>query len=74
MNLKPTRLVTIWILMFQMPSESLPTGSCAAVGADRYFSFAARGAFSATYFTLLGNVCKLLTIVLNNLVSGACGA
>jgi GDP-mannose transporter len=33
-----------------------------------YFSFAARSAFSATYFTLLGNVCKLLTIALNNVV------
>merc|ERR1719224_191597 len=43
-------------------------GSCLLGLAMSYFSFAARSAFSATYFTLLGNVCKLLTIALNNVV------
>lgn len=43
-------------------------GSCLLGLAMSYFSFSARAAFSATYFTLLGNVCKLLTIVMNNLV------
>lgn len=49
-------------------SLCLLAGSCLLGLAMSYFSFAARSAFSATYFTLLGNVCKLLTIFLNNVV------
>jgi GDP-mannose transporter len=49
-------------------SLTILAGSCLLGLAMSYFSFAARSAFSATYFTLLGNVCKLLTIALNNVV------
>jgi len=30
-----------------------------------YFSFMARAAVSATYFTVIGNVCKVLTVFIN---------
>lgn len=33
-----------------------------------YFSFLARAAYSATYFTLLGTVCKVLTVTMNRMI------
>jgi GDP-mannose transporter len=39
--------------------------SCALGVAMSYFSFLARTAVSATYFSVIGNVCKFLTILIN---------
>jgi len=33
-----------------------------------YFAFLARHRLSATYFTIIGNVCKILTVILNQLI------
>jgi len=42
--------------------------SCILGVAMSYFSFLARSLISATYFTIVGNVCKLLTVILNQLI------
>jgi len=42
--------------------------SCVLGVAMSYFAFLARSLVSATYFTIVGNVCKLLTVVLNQLI------
>lgn len=39
--------------------------SCVAGLGMSYFSFALRAAISATSFSVIGNVCKILTIVVN---------
>lgn len=39
--------------------------SCAMGVAIAYFSFLARGAVSATYFTVIGNTCKVITVFIN---------
>jgi len=33
-----------------------------------YFAFLARSSVSATYFTIIGNVCKILTVIMNQLI------
>lgn len=42
--------------------------SCCLGLAMSYFAFLARTLVSATYFTIVGNVCKLLTIIINQLI------
>ncbi len=42
--------------------------SCVAGLGMSYFSFALRAAISATSFSVIGNVCKILTIVVNLLI------
>jgi len=42
--------------------------SCILGVAMSYFAFLARSLISATYFTIVGNTCKLLTIILNQLM------
>lgn len=42
--------------------------SCVAGMGMSYFSFALRAAISATSFSVIGNVCKILTIVVNLLI------
>ena len=39
--------------------------SCAAGVAMSYFAFLCRSAVSATSFTVIGNVCKILTVLIN---------
>ena len=39
--------------------------SCAAGVAMSYFAFLCRAAISATSFTIVGNVCKVLTVLIN---------
>ena len=39
--------------------------SCAAGVAMSYFAFLCRAAVSATSFTVVGNVCKILTVLIN---------
>ena len=39
--------------------------SCAAGVAMSYFAFLCRSAISATSFTVVGNVCKILTVLIN---------
>ena len=39
--------------------------SCAAGVAMSYFAFLCRAAISATSFTVVGNVCKVLTVLIN---------
>ena len=39
--------------------------SCAAGVAMSYFAFLCRAAVSATSFTVIGNVCKILTVLIN---------
>jgi GDP-mannose transporter len=39
--------------------------SCVMSIGIAYFSFAARSAVSATYFTVIGNFCKILTVAIN---------
>ena len=41
------------------------TLSCAAGVAMSYFAFLCRASVSATSFTVIGNVCKILTVLLN---------
>jgi GDP-mannose transporter len=41
------------------------TVSCALGVAMSYFAFLARSAVSATYFSVIGNVCKIITILIN---------
>lgn len=33
-----------------------------------YFAFLARTAISATYFSVIGNVCKIVTILINYMI------
>jgi len=42
--------------------------SCILGVAMSYFAFLARSLISATYFTIVGNACKLLTVVVNQLI------
>jgi len=42
--------------------------SCVLGVAMSYFAFLARSLISATYFTIVGNACKLLTVVANQLI------
>jgi len=42
--------------------------SCAMSLAIGYFVALARKAVSATYFTIIGNVCKVLTVIINQLI------
>merc|ERR1711988_323616 len=42
--------------------------SCAAGVAMSYFAFLCRSAVSATSFTVIGNVCKILTVLINVLI------
>jgi GDP-mannose transporter len=44
------------------------TASCAGGLGMSYFSFALRAVISATSFSVIGNVCKVLTILVNLLV------
>jgi len=42
--------------------------SCALGTAMSYFAFLARSSVSATYFTIIGNICKIASVVLNVLI------
>jgi len=42
--------------------------SCFLGIAMSYFAFLARSSVSATYFTIIGNVCKILTVIMNQLI------
>jgi len=42
--------------------------SCLCGVAISYFAFLARAAISATYFTVLGNTCKVITVTLNIII------
>jgi len=42
--------------------------SCVLGVAMSYFAFLARSLISATYFTIVGNACKLLTVVINQMI------
>lgn len=55
---------------FSWTSKSLfwLVSSCAMGVAIAYFSFLARAAVSATYFTVIGNTCKVITVILNVLL------
>ena len=41
------------------------TASCVLGCSMSYFAFLARSSISATYFTVIGNVCKVLTVLIN---------
>merc|ERR1719189_3122773 len=42
--------------------------SCLLGIAMSYFAYLARSSVSATYFTIIGNVCKILTVIMNQLI------
>lgn len=53
---------------FTLASKSWLLISCACGVAISYFAFLARAAISATYFTVVGNTCKVITVTLNILI------
>lgn len=46
----------------------VPAHRCVAGVGMSYFSFALRAAISATSFSIIGNVCKVLTILVNLII------
>jgi len=52
-------------LTFTQASTGALLLSCALGVGMSYFAFLARSLVSATYFTIIGNVCKILTIIIN---------
>jgi len=53
---------------FTVASKSWLLISCVCGIAISYFAFLARAAISATYFTVIGNTCKVITVALNIIV------
>lgn len=56
-SFEPTTASQMWLLV-----------SCACGVAISYFAFLARAAISATYFTVVGNTCKVITVTLNIII------
>ncbi len=61
-------LESLRVFQFTAASQGWLLVSCAAGVAISYFAFLARAAISATYFTVVGNTCKVITVCLNILI------
>lgn len=55
----------LWTFAWTFSSLLWLTLSCFCGVAIAYFAFLARAAISATYFTVVGNTCKILTVFIN---------
>ena len=61
-------VATLRALAWSPAAVAVLVASCVAGLGMSYFSFALRAAISATSFSVIGNVCKVLTILVNLLM------
>lgn len=59
---------TMSSFIWTVPSSGAFLVSCLLGVAMSYFAFLARTAVSATYFSVIGNVCKIITIFINYMI------
>uniref|UniRef100_A0A7S2U136 Sugar phosphate transporter domain-containing protein n=1 Tax=Lotharella oceanica TaxID=641309 RepID=A0A7S2U136_9EUKA len=71
----PLALIAVWNQEEQILKDSPSLAAFLAVGlscvlgvAMSYFAWLARSLISATYFTVVGNSCKIITIVINRVI------